>query len=54
MEALKLSRENILDSTLDIIREYYRLNAQPLFSVLSEDCVWMGTGNVLASGAAVS
>lgn len=51
-EALKLSRENILDSTLDIIREYYQLNAQPLFSVLSEDCVWMGTGNVLASGAA--
>lgn len=49
---MELSRGTILDDTLEIIREYYRLNTQPLFSVLAEDCVWMGTGNLLASGAA--
>lgn len=47
---MELSQETILEDTLEIIRQYYRLNPQPLFSVLSEDCVWMGTGNVLASG----
>ena len=49
---MELKRETICEDTLEFIQEYYRLNTEPLFSVLSDDCVWMGTGNVLASGAA--
>lgn len=49
---MELTWETICESTLEFIKEYYRLNAEPLFSVLADDCVWMGTGNVLASGAA--
>lgn len=49
---MELKRETICENTLELIQEYYRLNTEPLFSVLSDDCVWMGTGNVLASGAA--
>ena len=47
-----LKRETICEDTLEFVQEYYRLNTEPLFSVLADDCVWMGTGNVLASGAA--
>lgn len=49
---MELNRETICESTRKIIQEYYRLNTEPLFSVLSNDCVWMGTGNLLATGAA--
>lgn len=49
---MELKRETICENALEFTREYYRLNTEPLFSVLSDDCVWMGTGNVLASGAA--
>ncbi len=49
---MELKRETICENTLEFIREYYHLNTEPLFSVLADDCVWMGTGNVLASGAA--
>lgn len=47
-----LKRETICEDTLEFVQEYYRLNMEPLFFVLADDCVWMGTGNVLASGAA--
>ncbi len=49
---MELKQETICENTLEIIQKYYRLNTEPLFSVLADDCVWMGTGNVLASGAA--
>lgn len=49
---MELKKETICEDTLEIIREYYRLNTEPLFSVLADDCVWLGPGNVLASGAA--
>lgn len=49
---MELKRETVCENTLDIITEYYRLNTEPLFSVLADDCVWLGTGNLLASGAA--
>lgn len=49
---MELKRENICENTLGLIWEYYRLNTEPLFSVLADGCVWMGTGNVLATGAA--
>lgn len=49
---MELKRETICEDTLKFVQEYYRLNTEPLFSILADDCVWMGTGNVLASGAA--
>lgn len=48
---MELKRETICEDTLEIIQEYYHLNAEPFFSLLADDCVWIGTGNVLASGA---
>lgn len=48
---MELKEETLCKDTLEIIREYYQLNTEPLFSVLSDDCVWMGTGNLLFSGA---
>lgn len=49
---MELKRETICENTLEFVQEYYHLNTEPLFSILADDCVWMGTGNVLASGAA--
>ena len=49
---MELKQETICENTLEIVTEYYRLNTEPLFSVLSDSCVWLGTGNVLVSGAA--
>lgn len=48
---MELKRETICENTLEIVREYYGLNTEMLFSVLSDDCVWLGTGNLLVSGA---
>lgn len=48
---MELRPETICENTLEIVREYYSLNTEPLFSVLSDDCVWLGTGNLLISGA---
>lgn len=41
---MELKRETICENTLEFIQEYYRLNTGPLFSVLSDDCVWLGPG----------
>ena len=49
---MELKSETICENTIEIIREYYKLNAEPLFSVLADDCVWLGPGNLLASGEA--
>lgn len=48
---MELRQETICEDTMEIIREYYNLNVEPLLSVLSDDCVWIGTGNLFASGA---
>ena len=47
---MKVKRETICEDTLYIIREYYKLNTEPLFSVLAKDCVWLSIGNLLAFG----
>lgn len=39
---MELDESNIADVTQYLIREYYNLNTEPLFSVLAEDCVWVG------------
>lgn len=49
---MELKRETICEDTLEFVQEYYCLNTESLFSILADDCVWIGTGNVLASGAA--
>ena len=41
----------VCQDTLYIIQEYYHLNTEPLFSVLSEDCVWLGIGNLTVFGS---
>ena len=48
---MELDANNIADVTQYLIREYYNLNTGPLFSVLAEDCVWLGPGNLLVFGA---
>lgn len=47
---MKLSKETICEDTLYMISEYYRLNMEPFFSVLADDCVWLGIGNLLICG----
>ena len=48
---MELDESNIADVTQYLIREYYNLNTEPLFSVLAEDCVWLGPGNLLVFSA---
>lgn len=48
---MKLTKETICEDTLYVIKEYYHLNLEPLFSLLADDCVWLGIGNLLVSGA---
>lgn len=48
---MELNADNIANLTQYLIREYYKLNTDPLFSVLAEDCVWLGPGNLLVFGA---
>lgn len=46
------SLDNIAGFTRYLLCEYYRLNAKPLFSVLSDDAMWIGPGNLFVFGAA--
>ncbi|MDO4268637.1 MAG: LytTR family transcriptional regulator DNA-binding domain-containing protein [Eubacteriales bacterium] len=48
---MEVKKETICEDTLYIVREYYHLNTEPLFSVLADDCVWLSIGNLLVSGA---
>ena len=48
---MEIRKETVCEDTLNIIRQYYRPNTEPLFSVLSDDCVWLSVGNLLVSGA---
>lgn len=34
---MELKQETICEDTLEFIQEYYRLNTEPLFSVLADD-----------------
>ena len=48
---MEIRKETVCEDTLNVIRQYYRPNTEPLFSVLSADCVWLSIGNLLVSGA---
>lgn len=48
---MELKKETICENTLEIIREYYLSNTEPLLSAISDNCVWLSTENTLASGA---
>lgn len=48
---MEVKKETICEDTLYILKEYYHLNTAPLFSVLADDCIWLGIGNLLVSGA---
>lgn len=48
---MEIKKETICEDTLHILIEYYHLNAEPLFSVLAEDCVWLNIGNLVVTGA---
>lgn len=49
---MEIKKETVCEDTLHIIKEYYHLNPQPLFSILAEDCVWLSIGNLTVSSAA--
>lgn len=48
---MTLTMEHPEDETLYIMKEYYRLNMEPFFSALSDDCVWILPSDHVASGA---
>jgi len=39
-----ISAENACEAARHIMTEYYRLNVEPFFSVLSQNCVWILPG----------
>ena len=47
----KFSAENACDAARYIMTEYYRLNVEPFFSVLSQNCVWILPGGQIVIGA---
>ena len=47
----KISADNILENARYIVTEYYRLNTEPFFSVLSRNCVWILPGGQIVIGA---
>lgn len=47
---VEIKKETVCEDTLYILKEYYHLNTEPLFSVLADDCVWLSIGNLLVSG----
>lgn len=50
---MELNADNIANLTQYLIKEYYNLNTEPLFSVLTEDCVWPGMENLLVFSAKI-
>ena len=36
--SVEIKKETVCEDTLYILREYYHLNTEPLFSVLADDC----------------
>ena len=49
--AQKISAENAVETARYIITEYYKLNTEPFFSVLSQNCVWILPGGQIVMGA---
>ena len=47
----KITAENAAETVRYIITEYYKLNAEPFFSVLSKNCVWILPGGQTVIGA---
>ena len=46
-----ISAENACEAARHIMTEYYRLNVEPFFSVLSQNCVWILPGGQIVIGA---
>lgn len=49
---MELTMENVVEYTEYMLREYYRLNAEPFFSALDADVMWIGPGNLFVFGEA--
>lgn len=47
---MKLSRETICRDTQYMLERYYDHDLEPILSALTDDCVWLSVGNLLASG----
>lgn len=47
----KISAENAAELARYIMTEYYKLNTEPFFSVLSKNCVWILPGGPVVIGA---
>lgn len=47
----KILAENACEAARYIMTEYYRLNVEPFFSVLSQNCVWILPGGQIVIGA---
>lgn len=45
-----VTRENVLEMSQYMIAEYYQLNVEPFFSVMTKDCVWILPGGEIAIG----
>lgn len=48
---MEIKKETICEDTMYIIKQYYHLDPDPLFSILAEDCVWLSIGNLTVYGA---
>ena len=46
-----ITAENAAEAVRYIMTEYYRLNVEPFFSVLSQNCVWILPGDQVVIGA---
>ena len=47
----KISAETATEMVRYFITEYYKLNIEPFFSVLSKNCVWILPGGQIVMGA---
>lgn len=47
---MELTMENAVEYTEYMLHEYYHLNAEPFFSVLDADIMWIGPGNLFVFG----
>lgn len=49
---MELTMENTVEYTEYMLREYYHLNTEPMFSVLDRNVMWIGPGSEFAFGRA--
>lgn len=48
---MELTLDNVLQYTRFIIYEYYQLNAEPLFSILEQNTIWIGPSDLFVFGS---